>query len=260
MAIKRNTYVDFREEAPLHLFNPATGITAVVTTATKSAFRTSSGEYFEFYQDGQNDQTVLTGGAIGANGWVPPIDDDADSIEITRGVTSANAKNKFTVGTDPAFFLRVGGKVGTIARSTCMLFGFRKLAAYATTAANMATAITAYTDAAFIGTDDVAGVVTTKTSNDNSDVTTDLAHAAIADSTWFSYEINVSAAGVVTYRLGTSTASFAAAEAALAADASAVAFSFDDAEVLVPCMIWLGTNATGINDSSILKYECGLAA
>ena len=258
MAIRKNVYVDFSTESPLNLFNTATGITALAATTTVNAFRTSQGEYFEMYNDAQNDQLVLTGGAIGTTGWVPPLDNAADGLEITRGINAANAKSKFTVGTDAAFFLRVGGKAGTIAPTTAFLVGFRKLGAYAAVkGATSATAITAFTDAAYIGVVDVAGLLKTQTSNDNADVATSLAHAAIADATWFSYEVNVSAAGAVTYRLGTSLVSFAAAEAALAADASAVAFSFDDAEVLVPSIIIAGTAATAINDIGILKYECG---
>jgi hypothetical protein len=260
MARKKRCYVDFREENPLNLYSTATGITAVVTTAVVNAFKTTKGEYFEMYNDGQNDQLVLTGGAIGTGGWVPPVDDDADSIEITRGINaSSNAKSTFTVGTDPAFFIRVGGLVGTIARNTAFQVGFRVLAAYVTTKGADTTALkTAYNRKAMIGNASVAGALKTFTSvASGTDVETTLAHGALVDATYFSFQVNVSSAGVVTYLLGTSLTSLALAEAALAADASAVACTIDSGTVLVPSIMMLGTNATGINDTAIYKFECG---
>ena len=258
MATNKSVYVDFTSEPPLGIFNSATGITALAATTTVNGFRTSQGQYFEMYNDGQNDECVLTGGKITTNGWVPPVDNAADGLEITRGINSAsNAKSVFTVGTDAAFFIRVGGKIGTIARTTVLTVGFRKLGAYvAIKAADATTALAAYTDKAMVGVVAVAGTVATQTSNDNSDVQTSLAATALVDSRFFSFEVDVSAAGVVTYKVGQST-TLALAEAALAADASAVAFSFDDAEVLVPSIMLVGTAATGINDSAIHKIEIG---
>lgn len=258
MAVRKNMYVDFSTEPPVGLFNTATGITALAATTTVNGFRTSRGHFFELYNDGQNDQLVLTGGAVGATGWVPPLDNAADAIEITTGNSATYGRPVFTTGTDAAFFIRVGGKYGTIARSTALLVGFRKQGSYtAIKGANSAAAITAFTDGVWIGSTDVSGTVKATTSIANTDVTTSLAHAAIADSTYFSYEVNVSAAGAVTYRLGTSLTSLAAAEAALAADASAVAATLTTATAFIPSIMMLGTAATGINDTGILKFECG---
>lgn len=258
MATRKQVYVDFVQELPLALFNTATGITALAATTTVNAFRTSRGHYFEMYNDGQNDQLVLTGGAIGTTGWVPPVDNAADAIEITRGINTGNALSKFTVGTDPAFFIRVGGKIGTIARNTVFTVGFRKLEAYAALkGADATAALTCHPDKAMIGNVAVGGTLATQTSLANTDAQTSLAHAVLVDATFFSFQVNVSAAGVVTYKLGTSLTSLAVAEAALAADASAVAFTFADATVLVPSIMIAGTASTGINDIGIAKFECG---
>jgi hypothetical protein len=254
----KNVYVDFSQEMPMQLHNTATGITALAATTTVNAFKTRAGHYFEMYNDGQNDQLVLTGGAIGSTGWVPPLDNAADGLEITRGINTYNALSTFTTGTDPAFFIRVGGKVGTIARTTVLTVGFRVQEAYvAIKGADATAALTAHPEKAMVGTVAVAGTMATQTSKANSDTQTSLAHAAIADSTWFSYEVNVSSAGAVTYRIGTSLTSLAAAEAALAADANAVAFTFTAGTIVGPSIMMVGTAATGINDTGILKFECG---
>lgn len=256
--VKKGVYVNFLQEMPLNLFNTATGITALVTTAVVNGFRTGNGSYFEMYSDGQNDQLVLTGGAIGTTGWVPPLDNAADGLEITRGINAANARSTFVTGTDAAFFLRVGGKIGTIARNTVCTAGFRVQEAYvAIKAADATAALTAHPEKAMIGNVAVGGTLATQTSKANSDVQTSLAHAALADATFFSFEVNVSAGGVVTYRLGTSLTSLALAEAALAADASAVAFTFTAGTIVGPSIMLVGTASTGINDTGILKYECG---
>ncbi len=259
MAIRKNVYVDFTKEPPLGLFNTATGITALAATATVNAFRTSRGHYFEIYQDGQNDQQVLTGGAVGASGWIPAVDNAADSIEITTGNSAAYGRPTFTVGTDAPFYMRVGGVIGTIARNTALQCGFRVVASYVTTKGADTTALaTAYNRKAMIGNATVGGVLKTFTSvTSGTDVTTSLAHAVVVDATYFSFEVNISLTGAVTYRLGTSLTSLALAEAALAADASAVAATIETGTVLIPSIMILGTASTGINDSGILKFECG---
>jgi hypothetical protein len=261
MAIRKNIYVDFSTEPPLGLFNTATGITALAATTTVNGFRTSRGHWFEIYNDGQNDQLVLTGGAVGATGWVPPLDNAADAIEITCGNSATYGRPTFTVGTDPAFFVRVGGKIGTIARSTALVAGFRQQGSYVTTKGADTTALaTAYNRKAMVGNATVAGVLKTFTSiASGTDVVTSLAGTALVDSQFFSLEVNVSAAGAVTYRIGQSASSLSAAESALAADASAVACTIDSGTVLIPSIVMLGTAATGINDSGILKFQCGLA-
>jgi hypothetical protein len=258
MATSKKVYVDFTQESPFGLFNTATGITALAATTTVNGFKTRQGHYFEMYNDGQNDQLVLTGGASAGSGWVWPLDNAADGLEITRGINSGNALSKFTVGTDPAFFIRAGFKIGTIARTQVLTVGFRKLGAYvAIKGADATTALAAHTDKAMIGVVAAAGTIATQTSNDNTDVQTTLAATAAVDSQYFSFEVDVSAAGVVTYKVGQSATSLALAEAALAADANAVAFSFDDAEVLVPSIMHVGVAATDINNSALLKFECG---
>jgi hypothetical protein len=254
---KKKVYVDFSQEPSFGLFNTATGITAVVTTAAVNAFKTRQGHYFEIYQDGQNDQQVLTGGLVGTTGWIPAHDNAADAIEITRGINAWNGQSHFTVGSE-TMSIRVGGVIGTIARSTSLVCGFRNIAAYVATKGADTTALaTAYNRKAVMGNATVGGVLKTLTSiASGTDVVTTLAKTALVDGKFFSFEVNIALTGAVTYRVGTG-ASLAAAEADLAADASAVACTIDTATVMVPTIILLGTASTGINDSALLKVEIG---
>lgn len=256
MARNKNVYVDFTQEEALALYNTATGITALAADTTANAFRTSSGQYFEQWADGQNDQLVLTGGANDGTGWVMAHDNAADALEITPGITSGRAVS-FTTGTDAAFFLQCVFMVGTVARNTMLTCGFRKLGAYVTIkAANAATALAAHTDKAGIGVVAVAGTLATQTSLNNTDAQTTLAKAAVTDNQYLALKVLVSSAGVVTYQVGvSSTAALAVAD--LAADANAVAFTFDTAEVLIPYIQKIGTALTGIGDSKLISFQCG---
>jgi hypothetical protein len=116
-----------------------------------------------------------------------------------------------------------------------------------------------------IGIKDNAGALETDTSKATVDVETALAHAAAANSDILALQVNMSAAGAVTYKLGHATpagtsyaqmqAGLTAAIADLAVDASAVAFSFTAATVLVPSII-IGASAAGAPDVNIVYYDC----
>jgi len=67
----------------------------------------------------------------------------------------------------------------------------------------------------------------------------------------------VSAAGAVTYKVGVHASTVAGALAALAADASAVAFSFDAGDVVIPCGFLVNTGAVGVSDMSLTRLEVG---
>jgi hypothetical protein len=251
MAKKKSFYVDFKKEPAVPLFAKTTN--AIATGAdTQEDYFAIRGIPFEHIQNGAN--SVIQYG-VSASGWVPPMDAATDGLEITNGIVSGIAPS-FTIGTDAAFFIRVGFKVTTIARSTVFAVGFRKLGAYSATN-SQATARSAYTDQAWIGWTAATGVLETNTSVGGSDVTTALAHAAIADATWGVFEVKVSAAGAVTYRLGTSLVSEAAALAALAADANAVAESMTNGLEFVPTIIMEGA-AAGAGTLALLTYEVGL--
>lgn len=259
MARNKNTYIDFTKEAQGIGYAVPTGAIPTAADGQIDAVRTVNGTYFELRQDGANAQIALTGfGATSATGWQLPLDDAADAIELNQGVVSGVSRS-FTIGTDKAFFLRTVFKVEHIARNLCWMVGFRKLGTSLTIkAADVNTLKAAYDDKVLIGSTDVASAFGTITSVGGVDTgPTALAKAAITDGKYVAYEIDVSAAGVVTYKIGTGTTA-AAAVSDLAADANALAYTFTTALEVIPCIVAIGVaGADGISDTYLVRYECG---
>jgi hypothetical protein len=255
MAISNNVYIDFTKEPNVPLFAKTTGALASAVNDQEDYFLVGGKHYFEVCQNLAS--TALAAGfQAGATGWLVPTDGAAEGLEITRGILTGSA-SKFVVGTSPAFYVRCTYKTATIANNLLFAVGFRKLGAYDAAFATAANAYTDYDDQAFIGTIDASGTCYTFTSKATTDAQTALAHAVVAASTWCQLEVKVSATGAVTYRIGTSLVSQVAAEAALAADASAVAFTMTSAIEVVPCIKAIGT-VGGAGDHRLLKFECGL--
>lgn len=265
------TNIDFTTEPEVAIFAKTTGAIKTAANAQQDFFRIGNVQqhYFELTQGvgatGANTLLAANGLTPAANGWLLTLDDTAtDSLEITQGITLGSAKS-FTTGTSAAFRMRCAFLVGTRANITHLGIGFRKLGAYVTanTAAEWATA---YDDKAMIGIVDNAGALGTKTSLATVDVETALAAAAIANGDVLALEVNVSAAGVVTYRIARATpagstaaqmqAAVTTAYAALAADASAVAYTFGAATVVIPSII-IGASGAGAPDIRIVNYFCG---
>lgn len=145
----------------------------------------------------------------------------ADGIELTNGILS-RCPVAFVVGTDPAFFIRAVLKVEDASGCNPLVIGFRKAEAYQATVA-------AYADYAAIGIIGTADPNTIKTTTEaagggNTDTTL---VATWADAAVKELKVLVSATGVVTYQINN------------AADASAVAFSFTAADVVVPFAFFL---------------------
>ena len=206
---------------------------------------------FEHIQTGANAAIQFISAAAG---WTVPVDGaDADGIEMNHGVI-AGRDLSFTVGTDPAFFIQVTMLVDLIASQDVYGVGFRKQGVNVdiTTPSLMASV---YDDKAIIGVNDNAGNLVTITSIGGTDTTTELAHAVLANATWLSMRVNVSGAGAVTYTLGTSLVSAAAAKTALAADASAVAMTITDGIILTPYMPFVSTGT--LCDIDLVEYEVG---
>jgi len=250
---RKSCYVDFVKEPPVPSVNKATG--AIATGADNQedcVVLHNSGEYFEFIQTGQNDVIHFTKQSDGS--FRLPLDNtNGDGIEITQGILSGFAKS-FTVGTDPAFFVKACFKVTTRADLDVLQVGFRKLAAYADV--TQPSELNAYTDAAWVGINTNAGVLSTNTELNNGGLTsTALAKAALTDGQFLALEVDVSAAGAVTYKVGVSSTT-ALALANLAVDANAVAFTFDDAEVLVPSIVAVATGASAA-EIDWTHFSCG---
>lgn len=254
MARNKNTYVDFTREPAVPLFSKA-GAIATAVNDQEDYFRVGPKQaYFEVCQNLAS--TALAAGfSPTAAGWLMPCDGAAEGLEYTQGILSGPAVS-FTTGTDPAFFIRATFKSTTIANTVCHYIGFRKLGAYDAAFATNANAITAYDEAVLLGVEDINGTLSANTSLATVDARVAAAHGVIAASTWYQLEVKVSATGVATYRIGTSLVSQAAAEAALAADASLVAKTLTSGIEFIPCIFQSG-NASGVSDLRILKYECG---
>lgn len=264
--------IDFTTEREVALFAKTTGAIKTAANAQQDFFRVGAlQQYFELAQGvgalGANTLLAANGLTPSATGWLLTLDNTAtDSLEITEGIVLGSAKS-YVTGTSAAFRVRAALLVTTRANITHLGVGFRKLAAYET-ASTYAEWQAAYAEKAMIGIIDNAGTLGTETSKATpADVSTALAHAAAANADILAIEVNVSAGGVVTYRLATATpagstaaqmqAAVIAAYAALAVDASAVAFTFTAATVVVPSII-IGASGAGAPDVKLVNYLCGL--
>jgi hypothetical protein len=255
---KKGIYVDFTAQKPTPSF-AASGAIITAADAQTDYFRTDNGQYFEFFQDGANTAAVANLHAS-AVGMLLPGDNAAEAFMMTNGILATQNSQAYTVGTDAAFFLQHVLKVGTIARTTLLQAGFRKQGAYVDIAgADATTALAAHTDKAGIGLVSVAAAIATQTSLNGSDVQTALAKTAPTNDDFMALRVDVSATGVVTYQIGVHTTTVAGALSDLAADASAVAFTFDDAEVLIPYLWRQGTASTGVSDTYLATYEVDYA-
>lgn len=264
------TNLDFTRENEVAIFAKTTGAIKTAANAQQDFFYVGNPpHYMELTQGvgatGANTLLAANGLTPSSTGWLLTLDNTAtDSLEITEGIV-LGASRAFTVGTSPAFKLRCAFIVTTRANITHLLMGFRKLGVYVT-ANTLAEAQTAYTDKALIGIKDNGGVLSTETSLANVDVSTALAAAALANGDVLALEVLVSVAGVTTYKLARATpagstaaqmqAAVAAAYAALAADASAVAFTFANAEVVIPSII-IGASGAAAPDVKLVNYFCG---
>lgn len=254
---RKYTYVDFTTEPGTPAF--ATTTNAIVTSADNQVDYTRVG--------GKVLLDWIQTGAAGATGIQPVVQtaapfgwglpgqaqDATTGIELGEGaLVAGNAPYKtFTVGTDPAFFIRARlSWVSNVDNFTVFAIGFRKVVAQADITSE-ATLGSAYADSAFLGTTTTAGALKTSTSKGASVTLTSLAHAVVTAAgttpTGMDLKILVSAAGAVTYTIDGS------------ADASAVAFTFTNGTVLVPAIVTACANGTGtcVNGAVIQEYECG---
>lgn len=157
-----------------------------------------------------------------------------DGVEITQGITS-KSRRAFTIGTSPAFFVRLKFKIEDVSGSDQVGVGFRKTQAYQA-------AIASYTDKAFIGS--VSGDIKLNTLLNNAGgVVTDTTQDW-ADGETHTLQVNVSAAGVVTYLIDG------------AAPTVTAAFTFDSTDVVVP-FIWMINDSDVVGKVELIEYECG---
>lgn len=254
MALTKNRYcyVDFRDEPAVPLFAKTTNAVATAADNQEDYMWLSGGRYFEHVQTGQNDALQYI---TAAAGWTIPCDGtDGDGVEITQGMLASRTPMRFVTGTD-AFFIEVGMLVDTIAAQDVYGCGFRNINAYVdiTTPALVASV---YDDKVYFGVNDNSGNLVTVTSLGGSDTTTEMTSADVENATYVVLRVEVSSARAVTYKIGQSTTSLAAAQTAKAADASAVAATLTTAITMVPYIPLVSTGTLANVD--LITYECGL--
>ena len=142
-----------------------------------------------------------------------------EGFEYNWGAARSNSRHAFTIGTSAAFFLEWKFTVADVSGAAPYMIGFRKAEA------NNAT-LTSYTDYAMIGLDAVAAVgnVVLKTELNAGGTTNTDTTDAWNDAESHTLKVLVSAAGVVTYEIDGGAPSVTAA------------FTFDNADVVVPFM------------------------
>jgi len=179
-------------------------------------------------------QTIVSP-SLGTNGLNVGLDQTAnDGVEVCAGI-NANVRGAFVVGTSPAFFAKLKFSIADVSGTDDCAFGFRKVEAYQ---AN----IDDYDEMACLNV--ISGDIYIETIlNAGATVSTDTTENW-ADAAIHTLEVYVSAAGVVTYKIDGN------------APATVAAFTFDDAEVVVPFFYFLNdTDLAG--DVSLIELEYG---
>lgn len=180
-------------------------------------------------------QTILSP-TMGVGGLDVNMDQtDDDGVECCLGINAAN-RGVFVVGTAPAFFARMKFSIADVSGTDDCAFGFRKVEAYQ---AN----IDDYDEMAALNV--ISGNITIETIlNAGATTATDTTNNW-ADAATHELEVKVSAAGVVTYKIDGVDPLVTAA------------FTFDDAEVVVP--FFYALNASDVAGEIVLiEFECGL--
>ena len=261
MAGRNFTYIDFTKDWVSNPLNVADNTAATAINDQVDYFWTRTGAYLEMAQNLASTAGVAIVSYIpSTTGLLIASDGAAEGVEFTEGITSGRMYHSFVVGTSPAFFAQATFKTTTLANSLAYMVGFRKLGAYELAFSDAASLLTAYDEAAMLGCTIADGTVKSHFSKAGADTATSATHAVIATATWVCFRVDVSSAGVVSYKVGSSLASQAAAEAALAADTALAvpSQSLTAATEVVPIIAHIGT-VSGVGDLRLLKYVCGLA-
>jgi hypothetical protein len=226
-------YIHEMFKVPFTLANASAGGGPLGTAGAINTLILANGNYFNYIPKG--DGQTLTGPI-----WVNPGLNiacdltDNDGLELNHGV-GASSPFLFTVGTDPAFYVRCRFTIADVSGTDDCAVGFRKQEA------NQA-AIDSYDEMAVLNV--ISGNITIETIlNNAATVSTDTTQDW-ADAATHALTVKVSSAGVVTYEVDD------------AAPTVTAAFSFDNAEVVMPFFYFLhATTAPGA--ITLLEWECG---
>lgn len=191
------------------------------------------GLVFEFQNI--NTQTILVPN-IAATGLDIAKDlTDTDGLELTQGIV-ASSPAAFTVGTDGAFHFLARVYLTDVSGTDDFLIGFRKAEAYQAAVDN-------YDEMAALNI--ISGDITIETILNAGATTSTDTTDNWADTTSKTVGVHVSAAGVVTYTIDG------------VAPTTTAAFTFDDAEVVVPFIYFIHDG--DVAEATILqRWDCGL--
>lgn len=188
-------------------------------------------------------QTIIKP-VMDANGLLISLDLTAtEGAEYNLGAARTNSRSAFTIGTDAAFFLEVELYVADLSGGNPYVIGFRKSEANNATIAN-------YSDYACLGMNSVTSAtnVTILTElNGGGQTATDTTDAWGGDASTQKLTVKVSAAGVTTFEVGGVAAT------------AAPAFTFDNADVVVP-FIHLLHGAAAPGAVNLVSWKCGYQA
>lgn len=210
----------------------ATGAAATGATGDLNLLNLGANN-FEYHIKGAGQTIIIP--VLGSGGLDVSLDQTADEgIEITQGITGYG-KHGFTIGTSEAFYAKLKFSIADVSGTDDCAFGFRKAAAYQA-------AIDNYTDMAALNV--ISGNITIETIDDNAATTSTDTTDDWADTETHTLEVYVSKAGVVTYKIDGE------------APTTTAAFTFDDADVVVPFFYFL--HDTDLAGAVVLKeWEVG---
>ena len=180
---------------PLAQASGASGI-PVVTINTYNEWIVD-GVYFQQYNTTTSTAAMPTMGTVANNGLNIDTITGASgkAIEVVMGGNNAASQFAYVAGTSPAFFTRCTFNANTLANVTELYLGFRKVQTF------QATMPTGYTDYATIGIHGATGEIELQTQlASGGNVITDTTQSCTA-ATNYTVQVNVSAAGIVTYLL-----------------------------------------------------------
>ncbi len=162
------------------------------------------------------------------------------TMEITEG-NSINTKNSFTIGTSPAFFVKASFAISVLADIAELSLGFRIVQTYQTTY------LTGYTDYACISinTGTGSGAVVLQTQKTSGGETLTNTTNTVTAATLFTFEVDISGSGVVTYKLNGS------------APTTVASYTFTSGLQVIPWITY--STASGANaETDWASYQCGL--
>lgn len=242
---KNSKYVFTRFEGPA-LYASTAGVSAIPSVADAGINNwLVDGELFNYRLEQafagtapQPKQTIE-----GYHLQLDAADNDGVSVDLGRVIAPANSvvnsysKGAFTIGTDPAFFLRVKLDVATVASADQIAVGFN-VGAYAADGL-----INTHTDMAMINIDNGDLKLETRL-NSAGDAAVDTTQN-VADAGQVTLEVRVSDSGQVKFLID-----------GVAPTVDVTGFTFDSADVVHACVMLL-TDAAGDPVVTLLEWESG---